>query len=155
MFSSQEGHLYIRAGLLYLIVSESSTAAKQEKSGRKKKKKNRGEGRCEREQGTGNRSDSNNLHYWHPLALKPSRQPPWLVLFYTIMIPFLGGEGITFISTLYSLWLLSFRLQARGLLWVSVPTSHLKREVRDWGLKHFVEKGGWGMLLKKHPPLPS
>lgn len=86
-------------------------------------------------------TDLNNLHYWHPLALKPSRLPPSLVLFYTTMILFLGGEGITFISTPYSLWLLSFRLQARGLLWVSIPTSHLKRGVRHWGLTPLEKRG--------------
>lgn len=156
MFSSQEGHLYIRGGLLNFIVSlrfksgwllYTYQSENKKKGGEKKEKKREGDVK-----GAGNGSDLYNPHYWHPLALKPSRQPPWLVLFYTIMILFLGGEGITFISTPYSLWLLSFRLQARGLLWVSIPTSHLKRGVRHWGLTLLDERGGLGGSFSKVAP---
>lgn len=96
--------------------------------------------------------ETHKPHYWHPKALKPSRQPPWMVLFYTIMILFLWGEGITFISTLYSLRPLSFRLQARGLCWGLIPTSHLKSRVRHWGLTLLERKDcfeGGGVPQKK------
>lgn len=38
-----------------------------------------------------------------------------------------GERRSFFISTPYSLWLLSFRLQAMGVRWVSICTSHLER----------------------------
>lgn len=57
MFSSQEGHLYIRARLLYLIVCERGRQQlpllkpQSEKKGQEEK--GRKEGRFEREQGMG------------------------------------------------------------------------------------------------------
>lgn len=147
--------VYQRRFTLSYCLWESCLTAKTSERGRKKEKRKEVKGdesKTERAR-AGNGSDSNNLHYWHPLALKPSRQPPWLVLLYTSMILFLGGEGSLSFRPLTHSGSLAFRLQAKGLLRVSIPTSHLERGVRHWGLTRLEERRERGMLPESSPLL--